>query len=50
MLADLGEGTQRRLIWADATDVCSAPPMDTKKKQQLAPEAPLRSLLPSEDG
>jgi len=46
----IGEGAQRRLIWSDAAGVWSAPPMDTKKKQRLAPEAPLRSFLPSADG
>ncbi len=46
----IGEGVQRRLVWADAQGVWSAPPMDPKKKQRLAPEAPLRSFLPSPDG
>ncbi len=46
----VGEGAQRRLIWADAAGVWSAPPLDPQRKQQLAPEAPLRSFLPSPDG
>lgn len=46
----VGEGAQRRLIWADAAGVWSAPPIDTRKKQKLAPEPPLRSFLPSPDG
>ena len=46
----IGQGAQRRLVWADAAGVWSAPPLDTKKKQRLAPEAPLRSFLPSPDG
>jgi len=46
----VGEGAERRLVWADATGVWSAPPGAPNKKQQLAPEAPLRSFLPSPDG
>ncbi|HVK85808.1 MAG TPA: hypothetical protein VM513_16930 [Kofleriaceae bacterium] len=46
----VGVGTDRRVIWADATGVWSAPALDTRKKAKLAPEAPLRSFLPSPDG
>ncbi|MDB4960813.1 MAG: hypothetical protein JWP01_812 [Myxococcales bacterium] len=46
----VGEGANRRLIWADASGVWSSPPGDAKKKQQVAPEPPLRSFLPSPDG
>ncbi|MBA3457094.1 MAG: hypothetical protein H0T42_28685, partial [Deltaproteobacteria bacterium] len=43
----VGEGAQRRMVWADAGGVWSAPPLDPRNKQRLAPEAPLRSFLPS---
>jgi len=46
----VGEGAERRLVWADATGVWSAPPGAPNKKRQLAPEPPLRSFLPSPDG
>ena len=46
----VGEGAQRRAVWADASGVWSSPPADPSKKQQVAPEAPLRSFLPSPDG
>jgi len=46
----VGEGAQRRIVWADAKGVWSAPLNDATKKQQLAPEGPLRSFLPSPDG
>ncbi len=46
----VGEGAQRRLVWADATGVWSAPLNEPTKKQKLAPEGPLRSFLPSPDG
>jgi hypothetical protein len=46
----VGEGAGRRLVWADAGGVWSSPPGSVRNKQQVAPEAPLRSFLPSGDG
>jgi hypothetical protein len=46
----VGEGTNRRLIWADSGGLWSAPPGNAKAKKQVGPEAPLRSFLPSPDG
>lgn len=46
----VGEGALRRLVWADAGGVWTAPVIDPTKKQKVAPEAPLRSFLPSPDG
>lgn len=46
----IGLHAGRRLVWADATGVWSSPPGNPKAKQQVAPEAPLRSFLPSPDG
>jgi len=40
----------RRLVWADATGVWSAPPGNPSKKTKVAPEPPLRGFLPSPDG
>lgn len=40
----------RRLVWADAAGVWSAPPGDPSARTKVAPEAPLRNLLPSPDG
>lgn len=45
-----GMGAERRLVWADKDGVWSAPPGDRKKAKKVAPEAPLRSFLPSPDG
>jgi len=45
----VGSGADRRLVWADKA-IWSAPPGNPVRKQQVAPEAPLRSLLPSPDG
>lgn len=44
------ENAERRLIWADADGVWAAPPYAPSKKHRVAPEAPLRSMLPSPDG
>jgi hypothetical protein len=38
------------LVWADATGVWTAPPGAPKHTTKAAPEAPLRSFLPSPDG
>jgi hypothetical protein len=43
-------GPNRRLVWADKTGIWSSPPGDPTAKKQVAPEAPLRSFLPSPDG
>jgi hypothetical protein len=48
-----GMGTNRRLVWADRDGVWSAPPSRrprAAKPRKVAPEAPLRSFLPSPDG
>jgi hypothetical protein len=45
----VGAGASRRLVWADKA-IWSAPPGSPAKKAQVAPEAPLRGLLPSPDG
>ena len=44
-----GAGADRRLVWADK-GIWSAPPGNPARKTQVAPEAPLRGLLPSPDG
>ena len=46
----VGVGADRRLVWADAKGVWSSPPGDARKKTKVAPEAPLRSFLPSPNG
>lgn len=46
----IGTGPDRRLVWADQGGIWTSPPGDPKKKTQVAPEAPLRSFLPSSDG
>jgi hypothetical protein len=46
----VGMGSDLRLVWADAQGVWSAVPPARKQPRQLAPEAPLRALLPSPDG
>jgi hypothetical protein len=45
-----GAGAERKLVWADAGGIWSAPPGDVAKKTQVAPAAPLRGFLPSPDG
>jgi hypothetical protein len=45
----VGDGPDRRLVWADQA-VWSAPPARPAQKKMVAPEAPLRGLLPSPDG
>jgi len=45
----VGAGAGRRLVWADK-GIWSAPPGNPARKAQVAPEAPLRGLLPSPDG
>jgi hypothetical protein len=45
----VGGGATRRLVWADKA-IWSAPPGNPTQKTQVAPEAPLRGLLPSPDG
>jgi len=48
----VGSPPDRRIVWVDKTGVWSAPTKDRdfKPKQQVVPEAPLRSFLPSPDG
>jgi hypothetical protein len=46
----VGMGSDLRLVWADTQGVWSAVPPARKHPRQLAPEAPLRALLPSPDG
>ncbi|HET9619893.1 MAG TPA: hypothetical protein VFP84_00905 [Kofleriaceae bacterium] len=45
-----GEGAERRLVWADAAGVWSAPPGDPRRKVRAAADAPLRGFLASPDG
>jgi hypothetical protein len=45
----VGAGKDRRLVWADKA-IWSAPPGNPAQRTQVAPEAPLRGLLPSPDG
>lgn len=45
-----GKGSARRLVWADRDGIWSAPPGDRKQAKKVAPQAPLRSFLPSPDG
>jgi hypothetical protein len=45
-----GVGSERRVVWADATGVWSAPPANRKAATEVAPEPPLRHLAPSPDG
>jgi hypothetical protein len=45
-----GEGRARRLVWTDDSGVWTAPPARPRDRTQVAPEAPLRSFLPSHDG
>ncbi|MFT3696392.1 MAG: hypothetical protein QM831_24845 [Kofleriaceae bacterium] len=46
----VGMGADRKLVWADKDGVWSAPPGNRKQAKKVAPEAPLRSFLPSPDG
>lgn len=46
----VGTGADRRVVWADKAGVWSALARDPRQRQQVAPEAPLRSFLPSPDG
>ncbi|MDX2092123.1 MAG: hypothetical protein SFX73_29935 [Kofleriaceae bacterium] len=46
----VGVRGDRRVIWADAAGIWSAPARDATKKTKVAPVAPLRSFLPSPDG
>lgn len=45
-----GTGAERKLIWADDKGVWSASPAKPKAATKVAPEPPLRGLLPSPDG
>jgi hypothetical protein len=45
----VGSNQERRLVWADKA-IWSAPPGNPAQKTMVAPEAPLRGLLPSPDG
>jgi hypothetical protein len=45
----VGSNKDRRLVWADKA-IWSAPPGNPAQKRLVAPEAPLRGLLPSPDG
>jgi hypothetical protein len=46
----VGSGAERKLVWADATGVWSAPPNDLRRKTRAAQDVPLRGFLPSPDG
>lgn len=46
----VGTGKERRLVWADASGVWSAPPGKLKARTKVAPEPPLSGFLPSPDG
>lgn len=45
-----GSGAERKVVWADASGVWSAPPGDVKRRSRAAVDAPLRSFLASPDG
>jgi hypothetical protein len=45
-----GERTERKLVWADATGVWTAPPGELRKKIRVAADPPLRGFLPGPDG
>jgi len=45
-----GVGSERTLVWADATGVWTAPPDDLKTRTRVAPDPPLRGFLASPDG
>jgi hypothetical protein len=46
----VGDGANRKLVWADATGVYSASPGNLRAKTKVAPDVPLRGFLPSPDG
>ena len=46
----IGGGSDRVVVWADATGVWSAPPDNLKAKKKVAPDAPARGFLVSPDG
>lgn len=46
----VGTGTDRKLVWAEATGVWTAPLGDLRKKTRVAPDAPLRGFLSGPDG
>ena len=45
-----GQGTERRLVWADVDGVWSASPGDLKNRSRIALDPPLRGFLASPDG
>ena len=45
-----GVGSERMVVWADATGVWTAPPGDLKTRTRVAPDPPLRGFLASPDG
>ena len=45
-----GVGSERTLVWADATGVWTAAPDDLKTRTRVAPDPPLRGFLASPDG
>jgi hypothetical protein len=45
-----GSGAERRLVWADAAGVWTAPLSDLRRKTRAAQGIPVRSFLPSPDG
>lgn len=45
-----GMGADLRLVWADAAGIWSAVPPHRRQPRKVAPQPPLRSLLPSPDG
>jgi hypothetical protein len=46
----VGKGSTRRVMWADAKGIWSAPPAQLGRKQLLAPESPLRNLSIGPEG
>lgn len=46
----VGSGSERALVWADATGVWTAPASDPKHRSRAALDVPLRGFLPSPDG
>jgi hypothetical protein len=46
----VGSGAERKLVWADATGVWTAPAADPRHKTRTALDVPLRGFLPSPDG
>jgi hypothetical protein len=45
-----GSGVERRLAWADAAGVWTAPASDPRRKTHAAEGVPVRSFVPSPDG